>query len=1263
MAPVPPPATIFISPEGRIFFRTDVPYIYTDSLGNQYYEEGVPYNQNPPVGSFIIPPSNPGTPIPNPPFYNPTANRYNLAYPTGQLIFGDYLFVDYATGVISISPNSPNNGTVRQITAGPGLATVPVTGITTTGTLGLQTITTLAAGSYTYSTINVNSRGQVTLAADGNAPIVTLTGTAPVQVGGTNPNRSVSITAASTTALGAVQLSDNPYSSDTTKALTSLRGYALGQQMSYIGSGLASQKLGGVVDVTTGLLSKITPDGTTFPGIAAGAPLPTGSSTYNGLYFYTTGTGLYTPPGGVSALCVPNDKVLCVDGVWTVVQSGVRLVPATTTTYGTTILATSAEVLALTEPSKSVTPGSLSGMIASETQSGFVELATDLETQAFVDNTRAITPSNLGSLNSTTLTRGLPLLIDATDSPSVINPPTSNALTQYASSTLNETTITAKGDLVVGQSYGVPAILPLGTQESLLVVDDTKPLGLDWNVPDSLAVWPVGAIIWHLAPTAPSLWAPCDGSLYDASIGGAYYMLYDIIGTTFNLPGDPPGYFRVPDLRGMFVRGWSGANSGSAPPTTLDAGRAWASNQNTAFEQHAHNVTDPGHVMPMPLTDHTHTATITNHSHPNNGGTHSHFIGNFSVSEVVGDTASFYDGNAGVSGNNNTSSSITNVKVGTNFTNVSIDNKKSDLTVRTATTNLTVNNSPPTAPYPNESRPYNTALLPIIKYGIFDAGTGPTPAPTPAAPTYTVATTPTAASENSVVTTTIATTGISDGTTLYWSMSGTGITNAFFTSNTLSGTTTVTSNLATFSQTLAASLPAGGPYTLQVSVYADSGRTIQVGTTSLVISITPGVVPTTPLLGAYIDLWQYRNTDATYPYTVNSGWNPVVRASNIATNGLPLLDKFYLLAEVQINGADSKLYFGNPAGFPAAAQVLNSAGTGWNTNTGSPQGTYVGPGNPDYSYSAWALKNTIAYIVNQSVSTANFMLSIGGYSLSNNMDLAGASAGQASAAAAQIVTLMNLCGAKGVDIDYEPVGAPCNPGRMATLMQAIYAAVKAYNPAYEVHLTLIPSLSVADPDQKIATAVACQAYVDQLNVMTYDDPNDLSEPPYQPGNQSVFNHTGVARSVQSVQWFIDAGVDRAKLGMGLGLYARNADGTNAFSAGNPVPYNQIVAAADAVGQTSNGFPLGRFLGAAKIQNPSPTGQTDYYSPSFTALWGFDSVDTIEDKVQSASEMGLRAVFAWQISNDYANTVSPQPAGNARANFALLAAARNAITNL
>lgn len=472
----------------------------------------------------------------------------------------------------------------------------------------------------------------------------------------------------------------------------------------------------------------------------------------------------------------------------------------------------------------------------------------------------------------------------------------------------------------------------------------------------------------------------------------------------------------------------------------------------------------------------------------------------------------------------------------------------------------------------------------------------------------------------------------------------------------------------TFTIQLDPSIPGPGPYSLAVELFSDPNFTQPVATTSTEIVIPTSPVPPTPgsslQLGAYIELWQYRNTDATFPYTPNSGWNPVVRSSNIAANAIPLLDRFYLLAGVQLNGADSLLYFGNPPGLPAAAQVLNVAGTDWNTNTGSPQGTYVSPTNPDYTYSAWALKNTVAYMASQNVNRNNFLLCVGGYLLSDSMDLAGSTPATAAIAASQIVTLMNLCGAKGVDIDYEPVGIQCNPGRMATLMQAIYGAVKSVNSNYEVHLTLIPSLSQADPDLKISTALSCQSFADQINIMTYDDPSTLGQIPYQPGNVPVFNHTGVDRSIQSIQWFMDAGVSPDKLGMGIAQYARNSASPGAaFTAQNPVPYSQIVASADAAGQTTNNFPLGRYQGSANIQNPAPSGPSDYYGPAATALWGFDSVDTVNSKVQASAQMGLRAVFAWQISNDYANTSSVAPAGDARANFALLAAARNAIQNL
>jgi len=427
------------------------------------------------------------------------------------------------------------------------------------------------------------------------------------------------------------------------------------------------------------------------------------------------------------------------------------------------------------------------------------------------------------------------------------------------------------------------------------------------------------------------------------------------------------------------------------------------------------------------------------------------------------------------------------------------------------------------------------------------------------------------------------------------------------------------------------------------------------------MSVTTGITPSTPEFGAYIDLYQYRNNGGVYPDGEYPGFNPNMRAANI-NKILPSLDKFYFFLEAQIHD-DGKLYFGTNVDNQAAL-VLNAAGTSWADNTGSISGGWVSDTNPDYAYSAYAIKNSIYYLSQQSAwSTKNLMLSIGGYYLSQTMDQAGNSAALAQTAADQIATLVQITGAVGVDLDYEPVGQTCIPANMALLCQKIQTAVKALDPTYEIHLTIIPPLSQDDPDLKTDTALACDAYVDQINVMTYDDPNTIDQPPYQPGNIPVFNHTGVSRSVQSIQWFLDKGVTREKLGMGIAAYGRNTANGQAFTPNNPTPYDQIVRVAGSSGVVAPEFQLGRLNAAVPIVNPNPTSPNDFYHNPTTAIWGFDSVETIADKVQASSNLGIRAVFMWQLSNDYSNPDSVLPAGNPLANFALVKAAQVAIATL
>lgn len=84
---------------------------------------------------------------------------------------------------------------------------------------------------------------------------------------------------------------------------------------------------------------------------------------------------------------------------------------------------------------------------------------------------------------------------------------------------------------------------------------------------------PAGTVMAFAAGRVPEGWLPCDGSAVAIE---RYPDLYHAIGTTYG-PGGKPRMFRLPDLRGRFVRGW---NNGS--------GRKLGTYQDDCLQRHAH---------------------------------------------------------------------------------------------------------------------------------------------------------------------------------------------------------------------------------------------------------------------------------------------------------------------------------------------------------------------------------------------------------------------------------------------------------------------------------------------------------------------------------------------------------------------------------------------------------------------------------------------------------------------------------------------------
>ncbi|MCV4343109.1 phage tail protein [Pseudomonas capsici] len=106
--------------------------------------------------------------------------------------------------------------------------------------------------------------------------------------------------------------------------------------------------------------------------------------------------------------------------------------------------------------------------------------------------------------------------------------------------------------------------------DTLLTLGNAVPIGM-------MTAFPKAAI--------PPGFLEVDGSLQSIS---AYPDLAAYLGTSYNRAGDPDGYFRLPESRGEFLRGWDNGRG-------IDAGRVLGSSQASQNLRHTHAqlVTNP----------------------------------------------------------------------------------------------------------------------------------------------------------------------------------------------------------------------------------------------------------------------------------------------------------------------------------------------------------------------------------------------------------------------------------------------------------------------------------------------------------------------------------------------------------------------------------------------------------------------------------------------------------------------------------------------
>jgi microcystin-dependent protein len=163
-----------------------------------------------------------------------------------------------------------------------------------------------------------------------------------------------------------------------------------------------------------------------------------------------------------------------------------------------------------------------------------------------------------------------------------------------ASSTRNFTVKTNTATRLTINSTAATTTVPV-----VLPADPTTALQATTKQYVDLIGNPAGIIAPFAGTVVPSGWLACQGQAVSQT---TYAALFAAIGTTWNTTGEGAGNFRLPDLRGMFVRGTgtnaTGSSSGAVGPSV----GAYAAD---TYLNHSHTATstDAGHIHSIGSTN------------------------------------------------------------------------------------------------------------------------------------------------------------------------------------------------------------------------------------------------------------------------------------------------------------------------------------------------------------------------------------------------------------------------------------------------------------------------------------------------------------------------------------------------------------------------------------------------------------------------------------------------------------------------------------
>lgn len=254
------------------------------------------------------------------------------------------------------------------------------------------------------------------------------------------------------------------------------------------------------------------------------------------------------------------------------------------------------------------------------------------------------------------------------------------------------------------------------------------------------------------------------------------------------------------------------------------------------------------------------------------------------------------------------------------------------------------------------------------------------------------------------------------------------------------------------------------------------------------------------------------------------------------------------------------------------------------------------------------------------------------------------------------ISYAHLYGFDGIDIDWEYPGDITrggNPEDFDHFLQFLKEAASAFRTAQPPLMLSISSPAVApsgipkglfnNQNAYYQWIAQCASYLDRINIMAYDYHGPFDEPRVT-GVNAPLNRDSSPQSIlyieRTLQSYLQGGVPANKMVLGIPAYGHSYAGVNGLSAKNNGPLNPFEKAGEPGPSTRTRGLLSYYEIADMIAMKKLSFGVDIHTNTAHAYdilrgeWiSFDTPDTVELKVNKASQHGLAGVICWSIDMD------------------------------